>query len=83
MEATEMNGEIKFQLVRDVSSDDPSVLRLAFETFVSGTVTPTRNGFHVEGVARGKTARDVNRGLLSTLRRVERRTRCAECTQGG
>jgi len=41
-------------------------------------------GLHVEGAIEGTDARDVNRRLLSALRRVEKRTRLrAEWTAGG
>ena len=45
------------------------------EGLVHGTVTATADGFHVEGTMSGESARDLNRRLLSALRRVERRTR--------
>ncbi|MGD0833842.1 MAG: hypothetical protein ABSA40_05370 [Candidatus Dormibacteria bacterium] len=70
-----MSGEVEFQLVADVSSDDPSRLGAVVASLVTGTVAPAPDGFHVEGVARGESARDLNRALLSALRRVERRTR--------
>jgi hypothetical protein len=40
MDATEMSGELEFQLVGDISSDDPSGLRPVLEEVVTGTVTP-------------------------------------------
>lgn len=79
-----MGDEVEFRLVGDISSDDPSALRTVIEDVITGTVTQTRSGFHVEVVACGRRARDVNRVLLSALRRVERRTRLrAEWTLGG
>ena len=47
-------------------------------------VTEIHDGLHVEGTMEGADARDVNRRLLSALRRVEKRTRLrAEWTGGG
>ena len=65
----------RFRLVADVSSDNPTGLRLVLEELVDGTVTATEDGWHVEGTVAGDSARDLNRMLLSALRRVERRTR--------
>jgi hypothetical protein len=70
-----MSDEFEYRLVADVNSDEPADLRPVIESLITGTVTPTRDGFHVEGTARGESARDLNRALLSALRRVERRTR--------
>ena len=79
-----MSGELEFRLVADVSSDNPGGLRPAIESLVTGTVTPTQDGFRVEGIVHGESARDLNRALLSALRRVQRRTRLrAAWTQDG
>jgi hypothetical protein len=51
---------------------------------VSGSITETTAGSDVEATMTGPNARDLNRSLLSALRRVERRTRLrAEYTAGG
>ncbi len=48
------------------------------------TVTEIHDGLHVEGTMEGADAREVNRLLLSALRRAEKRTRLrAEWTGGG
>ncbi|MGB6772027.1 MAG: hypothetical protein WA695_05850 [Candidatus Dormiibacterota bacterium] len=79
-----MSAEPEFRLVAEVSSDHPAGLRTLIESLVAGSVTPTPDGFHIEGTMRGASARDLNRALLSALRRVERRTRVrAEWTHGG
>ena len=70
-----MSDEFEYRLVADVNSDEPADLRPVIESLITGTVTPARDGFHVEGTARGESARDLNGALLSALRRVERRTR--------
>jgi hypothetical protein len=38
-----------------------------------GVVTPTSEGFRVEAAPEGACARDLNRMLLSALRRIDRR----------
>jgi hypothetical protein len=73
-----------FHLAADVSSDDPErVCPVVARLFPAG-VTPTPTGFHVEAEVTGESARDLNRELLSALRREERRTRLrAEWTSEG
>jgi hypothetical protein len=75
----------RFSLVADVSSDNMAAVRPALSQLVTGSaVTETPAGWHVEGVLDGEDARDVNRRLLSALRRAEKRTRLrAEWTSGG
>jgi hypothetical protein len=70
-----MGDARQFWLVADVSSDDSAGLRPVLEKLVDGSVTATEDGWHVEGTLAGDSARDLNRMLLSALRRVERRTR--------
>ena len=77
-------AESDFRLVADVSSDDPAAIEPVLRQHVSGTITETTDGFHIEAVMTGPSARDLNRSLLSALRRAERRTRLrAEWTGGG
>lgn len=64
-----------FHLIADVSSDAPSQLRTLLETFVQGEVVALDDGYHVEGTVMGESARELNRQLLTALRKVERRTR--------
>jgi hypothetical protein len=74
----------RFHLVADVSSDNPAAIRPVLEQLVQGTITEGAKGFHVEGVMGGTDAQDLNRELLSALRRAERRTRLrAEWTAEG
>ncbi len=71
-------------LVADVSSDNPAALEPLLRRLVGGEVTPTADGFHVVATLSGERAQDLNRSLLSALRRVERRTRLrAAWTAGG
>jgi hypothetical protein len=73
-----------FRLNGEVSSENLSAVRPALSQVFDGQVTPTPDGLHLEGLMEGADARDVNRRLLSALRRAERRTRLrAEWTADG
>jgi len=75
---------VLFHLSGEVSSENLSAIQPLLVQFTGGQVTPTPDGLHVEGAMEGTDARDVNRRLLSELRRVEKRTRLrAEWTAGG
>ena len=75
---------VLFRLNGEVSSDNLSAIEPLLVQFTGGQVTSTSEGLHVEGAMEGIDARDVNRRLLSALRRVEKRTRLrAEWTTGG
>lgn len=65
----------RFELAADVSSDDPQAIEPVLRAVEGLRVTPVADGFHIEGTMVGETARDLNRALLSALRRAERRTR--------
>lgn len=68
----------------DVSSDNRAALEPRLREFVGGEISATAEGFHVVATLSGGRARDLNRSLLSALRRVERRTRLrAAWTAGG
>lgn len=76
--------EHRFELVADVSSDEPLAIEPILRRLLLGTITPTADGFHIEATMTGASARDLNRSLLSALRRVERRTRLrSEWTTAG
>jgi hypothetical protein len=74
----------KFSLVARVSTENPTAVKRAIKEFApKGSVTATEGGFVVKAELRGASARDLNRKLLSALRRVERKTRLrAEWTSG-
>jgi hypothetical protein len=75
---------VLFRLNGEVSSDNLSAIQPLLVQFTGGQVISTPEGLHVEGAMEGTDARDVNRRLLSALRRVEKRTRLrAEWTAGG
>jgi hypothetical protein len=79
------NGQSKFRLCAYVSSNKPSAIKPALERIIvnKGTIRQTDQGFEVEAELEGESARDLNRTILSELRRVERRTRIhAEWTSG-
>jgi hypothetical protein len=74
-----------FKLSARISSDDPSAIKPILERVigVKGTIKPIEEGFEVEADLKGESARDLNRMLLSELRKAERRTRIrAEWTSG-
>src|ERR1019366_2908326 len=73
-----------FHLVGNVSSDSPGAIESLLRQLVDGTVSKTPDGFDVDGWFEGTDPRELNRDLLSALRRVERRTRLrAEWTADG
>ena len=73
-----------FRLVADVSSDDPGAVGPVLQALIDGEISTTTDGFHIEATVRGQDARELNRTLLSALRRTERRTRLrSEWTAGG
>lgn len=67
--------EQRFELSADVSSDDPQAIEPVLRAMAGLRITPLADGFHIEGSMTGLSARDLNRALLSALRKVERRTR--------
>jgi hypothetical protein len=77
--------EKSFKLSAHVSSDNPSAIKPVLELIIGnkGTVKPTSDGFEVTANLVGESARDLNRMLLSEMRRVEKKTRLrAEWTSG-
>ena len=75
----------RFSFTGEVSSDDLAVIGPVLAQMVGdAAITETHDGLRVEGVMDGADAREVNRQLLSALRRAEKRTRLrAEWTGGG
>ena len=75
----------KFRLSARINSDNPSGIRPILERLSGGkgSIKSIEDGFEVEADLEGESARDLNRTLLSELRRAERRTRIrAEWTSG-
>ena len=75
----------RFSLVARVSTESPEIVRPALRDLLpSGSITSNRGELLVRATMRGESARDLNRALLSALRRLERRTRLrAEWTSRG
>ena len=69
--------EKKFKLSANVSSSNPSAIKSVLERIVgsNGSIKPTSDGFEVKAEFKGESARDLNRVLLSELRKAEKRTR--------
>jgi hypothetical protein len=75
-----------FKLSARISSDNPSAIKTVLREFVGGkgSVKAIEEGFEIEAGLTGKSARDLNRTLLSQLRKAEHRTRLrAEWTSNG
>ena len=67
-----------------MSSANCPAIEPVLRALAGGSVTRTAGGFHVEATMTGPSAPDLNRSLLSALRRAERRTRLrAEWTACG
>ncbi|HEY1825477.1 MAG TPA: hypothetical protein VGG21_05900 [Acidimicrobiales bacterium] len=62
------------EISADVNSAQPGATRAALSNLVSGTVSATSNGFHVEGTVEAEDAETANRDLFYSLRRIEQRT---------
>jgi hypothetical protein len=78
-------AEKKFSLVGRISTDNPEAIHTALKKAVpQGIIEQTEtDGFLVKAEFSGENARDLNRLLLSELRRVEKKTRLrAEWTSG-
>ena len=66
-----------FKLRARVNSESPLAIESALEQIIAdkGTVKQTDQGFEVEVELEGENARDLNRTILSELRRAEKHTR--------
>jgi len=73
-----------FTLTARISTDNPKAIQPVLEGLVSKeSITSTDEGFSVKTTMQGESARELNKTLLSALRRVERKTRLhAEWTSG-
>ena len=64
----------KYSLVADISTGDPK----GIEPVLAGlagvkSISETEGGFRVKATLEGESARELNRSLLSALRRVEKK----------
>jgi hypothetical protein len=78
-------AEKKFFLVGRVSTDNPISINTVLQKAIpQGTIEQTETDeFLVKAEFTGESARELNRSLLSELRRVEKKTRLrAEWTSG-
>jgi len=69
---------MRYSLHARISTEDPAAVQpVLVRMLPQGTVTWSEDGqeFVVDGALDGPSARDLNRSLLSELRRAERRTR--------
>jgi hypothetical protein len=65
-----------FKLKARVSSSNPRAIQPALEALVTkGSVKKVGEEFVVEAEMEGTSAKELNRSLLSALRRVEKKTR--------
>ena len=65
-----------YELTANVSTANPQAIRRVLEDLIeSGSVTPIGDGFQVKAKMIGESARELNRTLLSALRKVEKKTR--------
>ena len=65
-----------YELTASVSTENPQPIRRVLEDLIEkGSVTPMEDGFQVKAKFVGESARELNRTLLSALRRVEKKTR--------
>ena len=69
--------EKRFRLSARISSDNPSAVKPVLERIIGneGIIKPTSEGFEVNAELDGESARDLNRMLLSEMRKVEKKTR--------
>lgn len=74
----------QFSLVAYISTASPAKIKSVLTEHVrGGAIERTNDGFMAKAKMTGESARELNRTLLSALRRVERKTRLrAEWTSG-
>jgi len=78
-------AEKSYKLSARISSNNPQAIKPALERIIGnrGTIKATSDGFEVSAELAGKSAKDLNRTLLSGMRRIEKKTRMrAEWTSG-
>jgi hypothetical protein len=66
----------RFKLTARVSSSSPQAIRPVLEKFITkGSVKKENDEFIIETEMQGSDAKELNRSLLSALRRAEKKTR--------
>lgn len=68
--------EKKIVMTAKVNSANPSAIKPVLEKIVGdkGSIKPTSDGFEVNAEFKGETCKDLNRTLLSEMRRAEKKT---------
>jgi len=65
-----------FQLTARVSTENPKAIKpVLHEVLPKGSIAKTEEGFLIRTKIAGESARELNKTLLSALRRVEKKTR--------
>ena len=65
-----------FTLTARISTENPKAVKPVLEELLpKESITATDEGFSVQATMHGESARELNKTLLSALRRVERKTR--------
>jgi len=65
-----------FTLTARINTENPKAVKPVLEELVpKESITSTDEGFLVKATMQGESARELNKNLLSALRRVERKTR--------
>lgn len=65
-----------FQLTARVSTENPKAIKPVLDQVLpKGSVTKTDEGFLIKVRIVGESARELNKSLLSALRRAEKKTR--------
>jgi hypothetical protein len=75
----------RFKLTARVSSSNPQAIRPVLEKFITkGSAKKAGDEFIIEAEMEGGSAKELNRSLLSALRKAEKKTRLrAEWTSDG
>ena len=73
-----------FRLTARISTENPKAIKPVLEDLVpKESIIAMDEGFLVKATMQGESARELNKNLLSALRRLERKTRLhAEWTSG-
>lgn len=66
-----------FDLTAKVSTEKPEAVKPILDELIgaNGNIQITDGGFEIKAKLEGQSARDLNRVLLSTMRRAEKKTR--------
>ena len=78
-------GDRHFLLAAQIRTTERAAVQVVLADLIpQSAITTTEEGLHVEGEVEGTSARDLNRLLLSAVRRIDRRaTLRAEWTTAG